>query len=116
MALSYYMDHNVFRAITDGLRLRGIDVLTAMEDGTAESSDPAVLTRATELGRVLFTHDDDLVRDAVARQHSEDRFHGVIYIHQLRTQIGACIEDLQLIAEVYSSEEIESRVIFLPLS
>lgn len=28
MALALYMDHHVPRAITDGLRLRGVDVLT----------------------------------------------------------------------------------------
>ncbi len=30
------MDHHVSRAITNGLRLRGVDVLTAYEDGTGE--------------------------------------------------------------------------------
>jgi hypothetical protein len=28
-----YLNHNVSRAITQGLRLRGVDVLTAFEDG-----------------------------------------------------------------------------------
>lgn len=116
MPLSFYMDHNVFRAITDGLRLRGIDVLTALEDGTAEIPDPVLLDRATELGRVLFTHDDDLVKEAARRQRAHDYFDGVIYIHQLRTQIGPCIEDLELIAKLYSPEEIENQVIFLPLN
>ena len=34
--LSVYMDHHVPAAITEGLRSRGIDVLTAFEDGHAE--------------------------------------------------------------------------------
>lgn len=34
--LSFYMDHHVFSSITRGLRERGIDVLTAEEDGCAE--------------------------------------------------------------------------------
>jgi hypothetical protein len=33
MALAYYMDHNVSSAITNGLRSRGVDVITAYEDG-----------------------------------------------------------------------------------
>jgi hypothetical protein len=33
MAVALYMDHQVERAITSGLRLRGVDVLTAYEDG-----------------------------------------------------------------------------------
>jgi hypothetical protein len=33
MPLAFYMDHHVPRAVTLGLRLRGVDVLTAYEDG-----------------------------------------------------------------------------------
>ena len=58
------MDHHVPRAITTGLRLRGVDVLTAYEDGASELPDPALLDRASELGRVLFTQDDDLLAEA----------------------------------------------------
>ena len=36
MAIALYMDHHVPRAITMGLRLRGVDVLTAYEDGANE--------------------------------------------------------------------------------
>lgn len=39
MPLPLYMDHHVARAITDGLRARGLDVLTAEEDGTKEYED-----------------------------------------------------------------------------
>ena len=49
------------------LRLRGADVLTAYEDGSAELEDPPLLHRTTELGRVLFTQDTDLL--AVANLH-----------------------------------------------
>jgi len=33
MGLKLYMDQHVPRSITSGLRLRGVDVLTAFEDG-----------------------------------------------------------------------------------
>ncbi|MEE8389412.1 MAG: hypothetical protein V3S14_01265 [Anaerolineae bacterium] len=42
-------------AITVGLRLRGVDVLTACKDGASELDDSALLDRAGELERVLFT-------------------------------------------------------------
>ena len=54
MPLKFYMDQHVPRAITVGLRLRGLDVLTAHDDGASTLSDPALLDRATTLGRVLF--------------------------------------------------------------
>ncbi len=57
MTVKLYMDQNVPRAITVGLRLRGVDVTTAYENGTSELSDPELLDRSGELGRVLFTRD-----------------------------------------------------------
>ena len=46
MPITLYMDHHVPRAITAGLRNRGVDVLTAYEDNTHELDDPALLDRA----------------------------------------------------------------------
>ncbi|MFL6215812.1 MAG: hypothetical protein ACJ74J_18155 [Blastocatellia bacterium] len=42
------MDVQIRRALTEGLRLRGVDVLTAQEDGADELSDHELLDRATE--------------------------------------------------------------------
>ena len=55
MSVGLYMDVHVPAAITRGLLLRGVDVLTAQIDGTTELPDPDLLDRATELGRVLFS-------------------------------------------------------------
>lgn len=46
--IALYMDHNVPRAVTVGLRLRGVDVITAYEDGADDMDDSALLDRATE--------------------------------------------------------------------
>ena len=107
------MDHHVPRAITNGLRLRGVDVLTANEDRTSELPDPELLDRATELGRVLFTQDDDLLTEATQRQRQT--FSGVIYAHQLRVSIGDCVRDLELIVQVSEPEEMIGQTLFLPL-
>ena len=60
--IALYMDHHVPRAITEGLRLRGVDVITAHENGSDHMNDSELLDRAAKLGRVLFTQDDDLLR------------------------------------------------------
>ena len=49
------MDVHVPAGIVRALRRRGVDVLTAQEDGAARLSDPALLDRATVLGRMVFT-------------------------------------------------------------
>ncbi len=40
MPISFYMDEHIPKAITLGLRMRGIDVLTAQEDGKEGNPDP----------------------------------------------------------------------------
>jgi hypothetical protein len=45
MALKVYMDHHVPRAITIGLRMRSIDVITAHEDASSNLSDSDLLDR-----------------------------------------------------------------------
>jgi predicted nuclease of predicted toxin-antitoxin system len=115
MAVGLYMDVHVRRAVTVGLRLRGADVLTAQEDGAANFDDPRLLDRASELGRVLFTHDDDLLREAARRQETGEIFAGVIYAHQLNLTVGQCIEDLELITHATESVEWINQVTYLPL-
>ena len=88
MSVGLYFDVHVRRAILNGLRVRGVDVLTAQEDGAAEYEDPELLDRSTTLGRVLFTQDDDLLREAKQRQQVGKTFAGVVYAHQLNVSIG----------------------------
>ena len=109
------MDVHVRRAVTNGLRLRGVDVLTAQEDGYDRAADDELLDRAAELGRVLFTQDDDLLREASQRQRRGERFSGVVYGHQLKVTVGGCIADLELVAKVGEPEDFQNRVEFLPL-
>ena len=99
----FYMDENIDFDITHGLRLRNVDVVTVQEDGRAKISDPEVMDRATELGRVVFTNDDDLLVEAMRRYQDGIEFSGVIYVHKRRLTIGQCIE------------EFENRVQYIPI-
>ena len=71
------MDVHVPRAITRALRVKGVDVLTAQEDGTAELDDGPLLDRAGELLRVLFSRDEDFLIETDARQRRGEPFTGV---------------------------------------
>lgn len=59
MSVGFYMDEHVPSAITSALRHRGVDVLTVQEDGRDGAPDPQVLDRAGQLGRIVFTRDED---------------------------------------------------------
>lgn len=110
------MDVHVRRAITEALRLRGVEVLTAQKDGAARLPDPALLDRATQRGRVLFSQDEDLLAEATRRQRTGETFAGVVYAHQLRVNIGRCIQDLELIAKATDPADWQNWVEYLPLT
>jgi hypothetical protein len=109
------MDVHVPAAVTTGLRRRKVDVLTAQTDNAERLPDHFLLERATTLGRVLFTEDEDLLAEAERRQRGGRPFAGVIYAHQLRVTIGLCVNDLELMAKVYEPADMADRVEYLPL-
>lgn len=115
MAVALYIDEQVPLAITTGLRLRGVDVLTVEEDNRRGYPDSLLLDRATELGRVMFSQDEDLPIEASRRQDEGINFAGVIYARQKFVSIGDCVRDLELIAKVYEREDCANQVQYLPL-
>jgi predicted nuclease of predicted toxin-antitoxin system len=115
MALAFYMDHNVPSAITDGLRLRGVDVITAYEDAAHELDDTILLDRAFAMQRIVFTRDRDFLIEGTRRQRSGVPFYGIIYAHQQDVSIGVCIEQLELIAKVGQLKDVLDVVTFLPI-
>jgi hypothetical protein len=74
-----------------------------------------LLDRATQIRRVLFTQDDDLLHEAIKRQRAGRPFAGIIYAHQQSITVRRTIDDLELIAKVCAPEELANRVRFLPL-
>ena len=114
MSIAFYMDHNVDDRITNALRSRGIDIIIAREEGRSEEIDPLLFDRATELGRVFFTHDRDFLRDANRRQREGILFYGVVYSTQ-NANIGRCIESLEIIARASGKEEMTNAVMHVPL-
>jgi hypothetical protein len=112
--LAFLMDHHIHSAITDGLRRRGIDVLTAFEDGRAKAGDEELLQRAAFLKRIFVSQDQDLLRLTAAWQRAGREFAGVAFGIQEDLDIGRTIEYLELIAHAMSAEEIRNRVEYIP--
>ena len=103
--LRFYLDENLPQAVADGLRQRGLDVVTVHELGRRGLPDPDHLAHAHELGRVLVTHDQDFFTLAyTATPHS-----GVLYLPQERS-IGELIRDLELASEVLTPAEMANRL------
>ncbi len=96
------------------MRRRGVDVLSAIEDGTIEFPDDKLLERATGLGRVLFTQDIRFKAMAQDWQRQEKQFAGLIFGHQLGGTIGQFVQDLELIALGSESDEWMNVVEYIP--
>lgn len=115
MPVRLFFDHDVHGEVARGLRRRGVDLVTAYEDGAHRLDDPDVFRRAVALGRVLFFHDDDHFSE-IHRWQAEGRwFPGAVHVHQTRLSIGGQVRELELIARVAEPEELENQVVYLPL-
>ncbi len=88
--------------------------MTAQEDGSDGLADDLLLARAGELGRVLFSQDQDLIIEAVRLQRGGQEFSGVIYTHQRRMSHGECIDELELLAVCLAPEDMRNRLEYLP--
>jgi predicted nuclease of predicted toxin-antitoxin system len=115
MSVALYMNVHVPRQITRGLRRRGVDALTAQEDGTIRWKDADLLDRAKDLNRVLFSQDQDLLCEAAKRLRDGVPFAGVIYTPQMALSVGQTIEDLELLAKAGLMTDFADRVQYLPL-
>jgi len=115
MSLTLYMDHHVDRRITQGLRRRRCDVLTAGEDGYDRRADEDLLARATALRRIVFTYDADFLEIAAEWRAASRHFAGLLYWRSPELSVGVAVRDLELIVHAVSAEEAENVVIWIPL-
>jgi hypothetical protein len=86
-----------------------------LEDGTAEVDDPPLLQRATDLGRVLFSQDRDLLVVVSEWQERGREFAVLFYGHQLLLTIGRAVRDLELMSKALDPQDVRNRVEYLPL-
>jgi hypothetical protein len=106
--IKYSVDEHVPRAVTEGLRRRGVDVLTAQEAKLVGATDEEHLAFAVREGRVIFTQDADFLRmHAAAWPHR-----GIVYASQ-QTSIGALVRGLMLIHDLMSPDEMAGHIEFL---
>ena len=106
--LKFYMDEHVPKAVTEGLRRRGVDVITVQELGLQAAEDVRHLERAAQDGRVVVTQDTDFLR-----LHASGLLHqGIAYVHQ-HTPMSHILRSLMLLHDVLSSDDMVRHVEFL---
>ena len=107
--MKFHLDENVDHAIASGLQRRSIDVTTSTDVKLIGAADEDQLAFAVRNGRVIVTHDRDLLR-----LHALDNRHcGIAYCPSGARSIGEIIRRLLLIHECLSEEEMAGQVEFL---
>lgn len=94
--------------MVDGLKRRGIDVLTTVDAEMRGASDERQLAFASAQQRVLVTKDDDLLK-----LHAEGVQHAGIVFVPAQATISAVVQGLVLVYGVLDSEEMENHIEFL---
>ena len=115
MQVRVFVDEDAMsRALVNGLRARGIDVLTVGEGARRELEDDEQLEFATVTGRVLYTFNTSDFYRLHAEWLTEGKAHaGIVFAPQQRYGIGEQIRRLLKLVRVRSAEEMIGNVEFL---
>lgn len=106
--MRFHLDEHVDRAVSEGLRRRGIDVTTTPDAGLRTSSDMAHIEYSRRTGRIIFTEDEDyLVLSKSGVEHC-----GIVYCHPSTLTIGQIIEYLVLIDACMAEEDMRNHIEF----
>ena len=109
MDIKYHLDEHIDSAVAAGLRLRGVDVTTTIEQGLDGDSDLRQLEFALANGRVLVTCDSDFI----ALANSGVPHAGIVFWTPRHRRLGQVVLDLVLLSRVVTAGEITGHVEFL---
>lgn len=107
--IRFHLDENVSSAIATALRRFEINVTTTSDADLIGATDLEQYVYIQQESRIIVTHDDDFLRIASARNdHS-----GIVYCRKDARSIGEIVEQLILIHEILSPDEMKGQVQFL---
>lgn len=115
MQIRLFVDEDAMsRALVNGLRARGIDVLTVGEVARKKLEDFEQLEFATSEGRVLYTFNTSDFYQLHTEWLTQGKAHaGVVFSPQQRYGIGEQIRRVLKLMRVRSAEEMIGTVEFL---
>jgi predicted nuclease of predicted toxin-antitoxin system len=111
--LRLYADECVNARIVEGLRRRGVDVVTAADQSLLSASDEQHVERATALGRTVVTSDRDFIAIVKGVLTREGSFPVIIFI-QPRSALGEAVRRIAEAAKVLDPADIENGIEWIP--
>ena len=115
MTVAFYADENFPSPVIHALRKQGVEILTVIEDGHGGRPDDEILRRATELGRVVLTHDYDFFEIVRHCQETSQQFAGVCFTVQNKLSYRELIEELMFVDQVGIPDDFRERIVVIPL-
>src|SRR5262245_32754063 len=105
----FQLDEHLPSAIADGVREKGIDIVTATEAGVRGEPDLIVLARAHAAQRVIVTFDFHYIRF----HHAGHPHSGILYCTRKTRSIGQIIDWIETIHGASTPGEMSGHLIFL---
>jgi predicted nuclease of predicted toxin-antitoxin system len=115
--IRFLTDQNFNNKIVRGAGLLEpkLDIICIQDTEADGANDPEVLAWAARQNRVVLTHDRKTMPNfAKLRASAGERMPGVVVVDDW-LGIGLAIDDLLLIAECSDPEELQGRVIYVPI-
>ena|SRR5438128_1067381 len=110
-------DEDVHGGIIRGLRRQcpSLDLVRLRDVGLQHTPDPVILEWAAREGRILISRDRrTLVRDAWGRVQAGEPMPGILALRR-RIGVGQAIEEILLVVQCYTADEMKDQVVYLPL-
>ena len=108
MPLAVLCDEHIDYGIIEGLVQQGIDAVSAQQVGLDATDDALILAKSRQLGRVIYTGDDDYLR----LSRSGFPHVGILYHHPLKYSIGDAIRTVSLACPALTPNEMRNRLEF----
>ena len=115
MKIKLYVDEDAMaHRLAQELRMRGIDVTTALDERMVEQDDIDHLEYASSQGRVLYSFNSGDYYHLHTKLLTQGKEHaGIILAQQQRYSIGEQLRRLLRMIAVRSAEDMRNRIEFL---
>lgn len=110
-----YADVHVPFAVVNCLRDFGADVLRVQDDDRRTDADEQLLSRATELGRLMLTCDRDFLVIGQRWQIGQRSFSGIACITSVAVDPRSVAESVMILLRCGEPSEVENQIHYIPL-
>jgi hypothetical protein len=106
------LDHDILRGLLR--RIPRLNAVTAFEIGMGKATDPQLLTRAAEEGRIIVTHDRKTMPSHAADLMAVGKNISGVFVVPRSLPLRQAIEDLELMITCSANDEWVNVIRYLP--